>query len=383
MAKVTSSDLNSANINNISNIELVSSTCSEMTNKISSFISSSQTVLTGGGYDAVRVKLNLYLNVVNTLKPICDNLVSNLKSCNNGMINYMEGYSELDDAKLPEINNRLAEIKGYLSYLYACASSSKNADYSASIAYWTSIYNELSHYRDLLSGLSLKDSSLYGSLSSTITDIANVCTFIESIDESTFTKDGIEAYKNGTGSLFKNTESISIKTGSIEHKEYNQKAWNDEVSAYCKSKGYPEWNNFGASGCGTCTAAEVYTNLLGREVTPFEVIDFMNQNYGTSKVTNSDALFTKLAHNYGLNSKNVYCTKDNTINCLMQGGQVATVMNGGAHYISITGYDKATDTFTIFDSYYTANGSGYKKMSWNEFVNYRNGSGVFYTIYPN
>ncbi len=390
MAKVLSGDLSSANNDNMATFEHVIDISSQIASKLSSFNSSSTSILVGGGYDAVRVKLSLYINVFNTLKTICSNLINNIKNANNSMLNYMEGYAELDDAKLPEIETKLKEILGYINYLASINGTTDGngnvIDVTAEIAEYTAIYNELNHFRELLAGLASEDASLFGSLEGLIEDVSNMICCIKGINESTFTKEGMDAFKKGKGSIYKfnkNDNKFSFSGTSVlpKSKEYQQRAWEAEVVAYCQRMGFPVWYGFGGSGCGTCTAAEVYSNLLGREVTPCDIIYNVNKLYGKSKTTNSDDLFNKIAQEMGCYSRTMNCSKGNVINCLTRDGQVATVINGGAHYISIVDYDPKTDTFTIFDSYYTQNGSGYRKMTWDQFVSYRNGHGICYEIY--
>ena len=245
----------------------------------------------------------------------------------------------------------------------------------------------LSHYRDLLSGLAGEDASLFGGLSGLISDVENILSAINGINETTFTAEGMKAIREGKASMYdlnKNRVSLTFpeveekKTTSaaqalVKSKEYQQRAWEQAVKAYCEEMGYPIWSNFGGSGCGTCTAAEVYSNLLGEEITPLDVISQVYEvtKHQQSKSTNAGTLFEKVAARFGVTSRNVYCTKDNVKNCLMNGGQFATAINGGAHYISIVGYDPSPDKFTIFDSYYTQNGTGYKNMTWEQFQSYK------------
>ena len=393
MTKVLSGDLSAANSNNMATFEYAIGVCEDLSNQLSSFNSDSTTVLIGGGYDAVRTKLELYINALNTTKSICTNLISSIKNANNSMINYMEGYSELDDSKIPEITAKLNEIRAYIDYLQSINGTTDSygnvIDVSAEIASYTQLYVILSHYRDLLSGLSGEDASLFGGLSGLISDVENILSAINGINETTFTAEGMKAIREGKASIFDlNKNRVTLNFPEPEEKvettssaarnlakseEYQQRAWEKAVKAYCEEKGYPVWSNFGGSGCGTCTAAEVYSNLLGQKITPLDVISQVYEvtNHQQSKSTNAGTLFERVAKRFGVRSKNVNCTKENVKNCLMNGGQFATAINGGAHYISIVDYNPSTDKFTIFDSYYTQNGSGYKTMTWQQFQNYK------------
>ncbi len=198
---VTSSDLTSASTDNMSSIESVITSSGSISGKIDSFITESKEILKGGGYDNVRIKLLLYIKVLETLKIICENAENNVKVVNNSMINYMEGYSRLDDSQVSEIEQRLASIKGYLAYLQS-ENSKSDTDYSSLIEYWVGIYNQLDHYKNLLKGLAGEDATLFGNLDNLITDIENITRAVHGIDVSTFTKAGLEALKNGTGKIY-------------------------------------------------------------------------------------------------------------------------------------------------------------------------------------
>ena len=128
MAIVIASDLGAANSNNMGNIESVISMAGKLSSQIDTFISDSRDKLVGGGYDAVRTKLELYKNIADVMKTIGTNLMSNIKNANNSMLNYMEGYAELDDSKIGEITSRLTQISGYINYLKSA--SKDGTDYS-------------------------------------------------------------------------------------------------------------------------------------------------------------------------------------------------------------------------------------------------------------
>ncbi len=239
MAKVLSGDLSSANSDNMSNIELVITTASNLKTLISGFISESPSELKGGGYDNVRIKLSLYEKILSVLITIGENLINNIKNVNNQMINYMEGYSLLDDALLPEINQQLSQIKAYLSYLESINGTTDSngnvIDVSAEIAQYTAMYNELKHYRDLLSGLAAEDASLFGILENIINDVENLTRSANGINADTFTKNGLIDLKNNPNSIYNfnpNEEVFSeeFKTPP-EIKTYGGKYTRDQIES--------------------------------------------------------------------------------------------------------------------------------------------------------
>ena len=93
MAKVTYDDLERANAS--SSLDLLAETAvdsSKIASVIENFINNSKTYLTGGGYDAVRLKLGLYVDALRKQYQICVNLPNNVKAANFSLITYMEGY---------------------------------------------------------------------------------------------------------------------------------------------------------------------------------------------------------------------------------------------------------------------------------------------------
>ena len=215
---VTSSDLTSANTDNMDNLELVIETSGKVETLLQDFVSTTPGTLKGTGYDMIRVKVSLYQKAYSTLKSVAENLKSILNGTNNNMINYMEGYSYLDDSKVPEMEALLQNIAAYLRYL-SDKSSSTGVDYSAEINRMVDLYNKIYHYKELLKGLSSKDNELFGTLENIITDVENVARMVDGINESTFTKEGLEALKNGSGSIYNFDKDKQIFTD--EYKNIN------------------------------------------------------------------------------------------------------------------------------------------------------------------
>ncbi len=219
MAIVIASDLGAANSNNMSNIESVVSMASKLSSQIDSFNSDSKSKLVGGGFDAVRTKLDLYKNVAEAMKTIGTNLMSNIKNANNSMLNYMEGYAELDDSKIGEITSRLTQISGYINYLKSA--SKDGTDYSSLIAYWEGIYAELSHYKQLLEGLAGTDAGLYGALGNVIEDVANIFRSADGINVKTFTQDG---FKGMAGKMYNFDPNLNVFGYTIDTANMSEQA---------------------------------------------------------------------------------------------------------------------------------------------------------------
>lgn len=222
---VYSSDLSSANNDNMSNLTTIINSSQSVVSVLDAFIEESKEQLKGGGYDAVRVKLSLYRNVYKTLNQICINYESVVKNANNSMLNYMEGYSFLDDSKLDEYRLRLKQIAGYLRYLKEMSSRVDNTvDYTALINYWTEIYMELYHYKELLEGLAGEDASLYSGLATAISDIENISRAVMGIHESTFTPTEMEKFKKNEASLYNYDPNLNIFGYNIDTSKMSNNA---------------------------------------------------------------------------------------------------------------------------------------------------------------
>ena len=210
MSKIVhAADLAKANTDNMSCLTAVIDSSEAVVSVLNSFIDESTGTLKGGGYDAVRVKLGLYANVYKTLNQICINYESIAKNANNSMLNYMEGYTVLDDSKIEEYAIRLKQIAGYLRYLKELSASS-DTDYSAIIDYWVGIYEDLYHYKKLLEGLAGTDNSLYDGFADVTSDIENISRAVAGINESTFTKTQMEAFKKNQASLYNYDPNLRI-----------------------------------------------------------------------------------------------------------------------------------------------------------------------------
>ena len=199
--KVFSSNLTKANKDNIDNLELVIKITTKVGDLLDDFISNTTDQLKGSGYDMIRVKVSLYKEAYIVLHTVSENLLSSIYYINNSMLNYMEGYEYLDNSQVGELSQYLSNIAAYIDYL-SQKSASDGLDYSAEIAEWQELYNKIKHLIELLKGLSSKDNELFTSLEAIINDVENVARMVDGINESTFTKEGLEALKNGSHKIY-------------------------------------------------------------------------------------------------------------------------------------------------------------------------------------
>ena len=112
MAKVIYSDLNTANNGKMN--EAINTALDELVKlreKVERFIELSPSKLQGKGYDAVRKELTMYVDALTKGKLLLSHMDSAIKAANNSMKNYMEDYSELDDAKEPQVKQELNSAK--------------------------------------------------------------------------------------------------------------------------------------------------------------------------------------------------------------------------------------------------------------------------------
>lgn len=166
-----------------------------------------------------------------------------------------------------------------------------------------------------------------------------------------------------------------------KNRNYSQIEWNNDVYNYTKNNNYPVWSNFGANGCGTCTAAEVISNLCGEKITPCDIIDteYELSGHKRSKTADGSQLFGAIANEYGCTSKKIttpILTESYMQEVLHNGGQIAhtkTMQNGQTHYIAIVGYNTNNNKYIIFDPWTKFNNSVYREYTYDEYISYRNG----------
>lgn len=101
----------------ISKLESSSENAKRISTLIYSFNSTSKSYLKGSGYDAVRKKMELYIDAFDKYSKICEHLISAIKASNNTMINYMEDYDSLDNSFIVEIETNLNDAKRTLGIL--------------------------------------------------------------------------------------------------------------------------------------------------------------------------------------------------------------------------------------------------------------------------
>ena len=200
MAKVIYSDLNTANSGNMNKaINTALDEIMKLKDKVQRFIELSPNKLKGKGYDAVRKELTMYVDALSKGKLILSHLDSALRAANNSMMNYMEGYSELDDSKEPQVKQEINSAKAMLAWLQSY-STIRNSDGTTSqvrngsdsqISQYQALIAELEKLDAKLVGLAGEDAKDIGKLQDVETDISKFATAINGVDAARFGGDGV------------------------------------------------------------------------------------------------------------------------------------------------------------------------------------------------
>ena len=393
MAIIYSSDLTSANKSSMfTNLENVNNISKQLIDNLNNFITSSASELIGSGYDAVRAKMTLYVDALNKQMTISDNLSSNIKAANNNMLNYMEGYTMLDDSKIPEIRARIRTIEALISQL-ELSDSVSNSD----LASLRSLLAELKKLLAKLEALAPTDAAAFGMVSSVATDVYSYGNALLNLNIPNIDGTIPEAASSDLGIKLDNIKNETGGVGFLRTSDgvivFNQRGYYDE------SNKWHEWsytnNGWGkslsASGCGpTALASALATILNDPTITPATI---------ASKLTNSDQNFgggfMPICKQYGLDystSGIFFHTKDTNgnyarDNFLAKGGAIilATNMYGDAsHYVAILGIDKSSGTTKyIVGDPNSKNINEQLKLTENELDKYTKGHTMTMWIAPN
>ncbi len=354
MTKVYSADLVSANSGAmISQLEATSNSTAETVSKINNFISGSQGVLSGPGYDAVRAKMGVYADALNKQKTICDNLSNNVRAANNIMITFMDGYSYLDNSLIPDIENSIEDIKSFIGWLESyttvtttdpatgkTTTTQKRNGTDAEIAEWKGILAELERKLEKLKQLDPTDSSAFALLSDVTDDIRN---FAKALYELK-----LPSYKGKTPDDQNSAEFKELLGDmGIANKPvfYCQKGWYDAEGKLHRWK--TSWGkSIASSGCGPTSMASVLATMLGdTSITPSTIANMMNYNDNIG-----GTYVSKACNKYGLDyDYHIGLGKNKMNNFLSNGGKMIVAVNNGGHYIAVLGYDKNTGKYTVCD----------------------------------
>ena len=190
MSKVIASELSGGAIANaLSLLEKEASDSNTLKATINSFITGTTETLVGPAYDAARAKAESYITILATRARLANELSAAISAAAGEMSAYMDGYSELDDSKLSEINSELNSINATINqirYNYYNSQSDEDsapktsAGYSSLVAPYVAQYNELTKLKEKLENLAGADASAYGTLSSLSNEVSSYSTTVSS-----------------------------------------------------------------------------------------------------------------------------------------------------------------------------------------------------------
>ncbi len=195
MAIVYQSDLTGGAISGmVSALESEEQSVSNLLAAISSFVNDSTSSLVGEGYNAARTKMGLYVTDINSRKKIAADLASAITSGAASLAGYMSEYSMLDTDQIPEIEEKIRQLKtqiqnayNTISRLVANAKPGQRIDvsgYYSSINSWNATVKELEKKLEKLVGLGDADGAAFGSVQGLAGDVSKYAASVEGIQVS-------------------------------------------------------------------------------------------------------------------------------------------------------------------------------------------------------
>lgn len=364
MTKVYSSDLAQANSSAmITQLESTANSSAEASSKISSFISGSQSILMGKGYDAMRAKMSVYLDALNKSKTLCDNLSNNIRAANNIMLTFMEGYSFLDNSLIPDIENSIEDIKSFIGWLesYTTTTTTDPATgktttsqvrngTDAEITHWKGILAELEKKLEKLKQLDPTDSSAFALLTDVTDDIRNFAKALYELKLPNY--DGTIPDDMNSAEFKELLSEVGVANKPVF---YCQKGWYDEQGKLHRWK--TSWGkSIASSGCGPTSMASILATMLGdTSITPSTIANMMNYNDNVG-----GTYVFKACKKYGLDyDYHIGLGKNNMNEFLSNGGKMIVAVNNGGHYIAVLGYNPETGKYTVCDP------NNPKKRTWS------------------
>lgn len=187
MAKVIASELSGGAIANaIALLEGEAADTNKLKVALHAFINGTTEVLKGPAYDAAREKAQSYMTTLDTRSRLATELAASLQSALSSMSSYMDGYAELDDSKLPEIESQMNSVRATINQIIYNYNNTEGSTggYSSLIAPYEAQYKELEKLKQKLEGLAGADGAAFGKLGSLTSEIASYETNISMIQTS-------------------------------------------------------------------------------------------------------------------------------------------------------------------------------------------------------
>ena len=203
MAIVYKSDLLSTELSEYFNKLEISN--NKIASVIDGFNGTSQSLLTGNGYDAIRKRLEFYADALRKSATICSLFANNVTAAQNQLANYMEDLDEIDDALIGDTTNKLNAAKADLARLesyYKTTWTDKNGN---SHVEWHRVGTDeeieeckeaikyLDHLLTKMIGLAGADADAFSLLSDIANDINHLDQAINGIEVLSFAPDFLDS----------------------------------------------------------------------------------------------------------------------------------------------------------------------------------------------
>ena len=167
-------------------------------NKIESFCASSESVLTGNGYDAIRISLRFYADALRKSATLCGLFANNVIAAQHQLANYMEDLDVIDDALIPETRGKLNAAKADLARLESYYRTTWTDEKGNSHESWERVGTDeeieackeviayLEHILKKMEGLNAADVSAFSLLDAITNDINSLDRAINGIEVLNF-----------------------------------------------------------------------------------------------------------------------------------------------------------------------------------------------------
>ena len=215
MAIVYKSDLLSTELSEYFNKLEISN--NKIASVIDGFNGTSQSLLTGNGYDAIRIRLEFYADALRKAATLCGLFSNNVTAAQHQLANYMEDIDILDDSRIGETKSKLDAAKADLAYLESYYRTTWTDSEGNSHECWERVGTDeqiaackeaiayLDHLLEKLMGLAGADDGAFSLLSDISNDINSLDRAINGVEILSFTSSSLDAFLQ-TGNLEKWTD---------------------------------------------------------------------------------------------------------------------------------------------------------------------------------
>ena len=351
MSKVLSENLTTANKSpSIELLDELSKEVVEIRSKIESFIDEigDGKPLTGEGYNAIKIKFELYIESLKMLGQISGVIKENICAANNSLIGYMEEFTLLDDSKLSEYRNYRDDAERTWNEVQNATTLVKDDEgnefyikkYSNYyIEFCKGIFDRLQRLVEKLEGLSSADGEAYNNISNVEGNILSILSAINNIPDDSF-------------SLKLNSDYFT------DHSFFNGSLKNGR-NYYGFYQEDTHWNSAADNTCYLFAVATAISTVYGDKafdpntgnirITP-DAIKAITSEFDSKNGTTNVPI--KAGDLYGLDYTNGpdFGTPEHLeqINAILKNGGTL-VYNDNSHFKTIVGYDETNDTYTIWD----------------------------------